>query len=268
MVVLDPNTFVRLRAPRPVNRYAFVRDLCVGKRVLDLGAYDETEVDKPQSQSWRWLHAEIAGVASEVLGVDASAALRGTGGVQTRVGTRIVYGTVEELDEIVAQFQPDIVVAGELIEHTQDTLGWISRLAELLPGAEFVATTPNTTWLLNVLLALVNRESAHPDHIHVYSYRTLLTLAQRVPISGATVTPYYFNRAVAQHRRRLLRPAVAAFDLLLLRPLQYLFPLLGRGLILTGRLGRSDSPPPHATASGAGIPAVRLEPESTVRGGT
>ena len=50
MSVLDPSTFVRLRAPRPVNRYAFVRDLCVGKRVLDLGAYDETEVGKPRGR--------------------------------------------------------------------------------------------------------------------------------------------------------------------------------------------------------------------------
>jgi hypothetical protein len=58
------------------------------------------------------------------------------------------------------------------------------------------------------------------------------------------ITPYYFSRAVAQNRHRRLRPAVAAFDLLLLRPVQFLFPLLGRGLILTGTLGRSRAAPP------------------------
>src|SRR4029079_6941349 len=111
-----------------------------------------------------------------VLGVDASQKLRDTGGVRTQFGSRIVYGTVEDLGKIASDFRPDIVVAGEIIEHTQDTLGWISRLAVALPGTTFVATTPNTTWFLNVLLAMAGRESAHPDHIHVYSYRTLLTL--------------------------------------------------------------------------------------------
>lgn len=253
---IDPSTRARLPVGRPVNRYRFVRDLCAGKRVLDLGAYDETEVDKQQSSSWRWLHAEIAAVASDVLGVDAAENLRGPGSVRTRAGTRIVHGSVEDLDDIVAAFQPDIVVAGELVEHTQDTLGWLSRLARQAPGVRFVATTPNTTWFLNVLLALANRESAHRDHLHVYSYRTLSTLAGRVPLRDMAITPYYFNRAVAQHRSRLLGPAIAAFDVLVLRPVQFLFPLLGRGLILTGvfdpdRVGHtaSGADPAAATAT-------------------
>src|ERR1700742_5339720 len=64
--------FEKLSIARPVDRLDFVASCCVGKRVLDLGAYDETEVSKLQHSSWRWLHAEIAARASSVVGVDSA----------------------------------------------------------------------------------------------------------------------------------------------------------------------------------------------------
>ena len=228
----------RLPIRRPVDRYAHVRARCAGKRVLDLGAYDETEVERGQHTSWRWLHAEIAQVASVVLGVDSSTAVAESGSVRTHLGTTIVYGMVEELDEIAAEFKPDVVVAGELIEHTQDTLGWVRRLASAVPGTRFIATTPNTTSLVNVGLALMRRENAHPDHIQVYSYRTLRTLMSRVPLADTMITPYYYNRHLFYGRvPRWATPAVTIADVLVLRPAQWLFPLLSMGLIVEGYLG-------------------------------
>jgi hypothetical protein len=189
----DSGPLQALQVPRPVDRYEYVRERCRGLRVLDLGAYDETEVDKRQDASWRWLHADIASVASETLGVDASEKIRESGGVDTEVGTRIVHGRVEDLDGIVREFKPDLVVAGELIEHTHDTIGWLSGLAEAAPGTRLLATTPNTTSIINLVLAFLRRENAHPDHIQVYSFRTLATLAGRVPLHDVTITPYYYD---------------------------------------------------------------------------
>ena len=54
----------KLPVPRPVDRIAYVKQRCRDLRVLDLGAYDETEVGKPQHGSWTWLHAEIAAIPS------------------------------------------------------------------------------------------------------------------------------------------------------------------------------------------------------------
>lgn len=229
--------FERLRVPRPVDRYAYVRERCRGRRVLDLGAYDETEVVRAQHESWRWLHAEIAEVASAVLGVDSSPALPPEG-ITTRLGTTIVRGEVDDLDAVVAAFAPDLVVAGELIEHTEDSLGWLSRLATSASGAGFLATTPNATSILNLALAFLGRENNHPDHLHVYSYKTLATLAARVPLSGAALTPYYYDPHLL--RGRLPRAAAVAADAvnaLVLRPAQFLFPLTSFGWILEGRFG-------------------------------
>jgi hypothetical protein len=227
----------RLRPPRPVDRISYVRDRCRGRRVLDLGAYDETEVARPQHSTWRWLHAEIAASAAEVLGVDASPSLP-PGGVTTAVGTRIVRGSVEDLSEPVRLFRPDLVVAGEIIEHTPDTLGWLGRLAALTPGTELLATTPNATSLVNLVLALLGRENNHEDHLHVYSYKTLATLASRVPLSRPSLTPYYYDPHLFRSRMpRVLAAVPTVVDRVFLRPAQYLFPLTAFGWVLEGTLG-------------------------------
>jgi Methyltransferase domain len=237
---LDPSPLARLRVPRPVDRYEYIRRRCAGRRVLDLGAYDETEVERPQHASWRWLHAVVADSAKEVLGVDASPSLRDSGGIDTKVGTRIVYGSVEDLTAIVEDYQPDLIVAGELIEHTQDTLGWLSRLARQAPGVQLIATTPNTTSIVNMLLTLGSRENAHPDHIHVYSYRTLSTIAGRVPVRDMTITPYWYDPHLFYSRVPAAAGVlVTAFDRAVLRPIQWLWPLSAFGLILDGVLGES-----------------------------
>ena len=228
----------RLPVPRPVDRIGYIKRRCEGLRVLDLGAYDETEVDKPQHQSWTWLHGEIAASAREVLGVDASPRVQAAGGVTTRVGTRIVYGRVEQLGELVRAFDPDLIVAGELIEHTPDTLGWLARLAEAAPGVPFLATTPNATSILNIGLSFSGRENFHPDHLQVYSYKTLTTLAARIPMRDVAIVPYFYTSHLFQGRvPGVLAPAIKVVDAVVLKPIQFLFPLTAFGWILEGTLG-------------------------------
>jgi len=228
----------KLPVRRPVERIRHLAGRCAGLRVLDLGALDETVIGKAQHSSWKWLHREVAATAKEVLGVDASEELRAKGEIRTDFGTRIIHGRVEELDAIVAEFRPDIVLAGELIEHTPDTLGWLTRLGQVAPGTRILVSTPNATAILNILLSFVGRENQHEDHLHVYSYKTLSTLARRLNLADATLTPYYYHSE--QFRGRVpaaVVPLIVAIDYLLLMPIQYLFPLTAFGFILEGRLG-------------------------------
>jgi len=241
LCTLDHSPFSKLTVGKPVDRYDYVVDACRGERVLDLGAYDETEVHRRGSRVYRWLHADIAAVADEVLGVDAAEALRQAGKIETTVGTKIVYGMVEDLDDIIMNFRPTVIVAGELIEHTQDTLGWLSRVAACSPGVRLLATTPNTTGIINMMLALLSRELAHPDHTQVYSYRTLWTLAGRVPMTHYRIVPYFYNRHLFYDRvPKWCGPLVTLMDKVLLRPVQRLFPLTSTGLILDGTMGEGS----------------------------
>jgi len=238
---LTSNALERLIVPRPVDRIAFIKQRCRGHRVLDLGAYDETEVAKKQHSSWRWLHAEIARVAREVLGVDASEKLRRVGRMETAAGTTIIYGEVEQLHEIALSFMPDLVVAGELIEHTPDPLGWLRGLGKVLPGVNILLSTPNATSLINIGLAFANRENAHVDHLHVYSFKTLAALARNLRLRNPLITPYYYHSHLFRAKvPKWVRPLVYAVDYLCLTPVQFLFPLTAGGLILEGMLGEAS----------------------------
>jgi hypothetical protein len=225
----------RLALRRPVDRISYVRDRCRGKRVLDLGALDETEVFKGQHEAWKWLHREMARSALEVMGIDSSERLRLDGPLRTSFGTTIHYGRVEDLSGILAEFRPDLVVAGELLEHTADPSAWLAALGRIRPGLEILLTTPNATSLPNIGLALVNREMMHRDHMCVYSYKTLMTLGRRIGLQDIRITPYYYRPHLLRGRApALLVPAIALADRLILLPVQFLFPLTAGGFILEG----------------------------------
>ena len=126
---LNYQPFESLRVQRPVHRIDYLCSLVKGLRVLDLGAYDETEVTRVQHKSWKWLHREIAASAAEVLGVDSTEKLMRSGELITGPNSKIIYGNVETLTDIVKSFQPDIIVAGELIEHVEAPMPWLRHLA-------------------------------------------------------------------------------------------------------------------------------------------
>jgi hypothetical protein len=242
---LTSNPLERLVVLRPVARIRYIAERCRGLRVLDLGAYDETEVDKPQHASWRWLHGAIAETAVEVLGVDASPKLAEKKEIQTRYGTRIVYGRVEDLGTILRSFRPGLIVAGELIEHTSDTLGWLKPIGGVIPGVRLLASTPNATSIINIGLAFLNRENAHVDHLQVYSYKTLACLARRLGMTDVTIRPYYYHSELFRAKVPWIAvPLVYVIDYFVLTPIQFLFPLTAGGLILEGVLGSIGSVSP------------------------
>lgn len=220
----------RLSVPRPVDRVGWIAERCRGRRVLDLGAYDETALAKVATP--HWLHGRIAAVAASVLGVDSAPDLPPQGRV-TGPRSRIVRGDATALDApLLADDRFDVVVASELIEHLPDTLAFLAQLRRLLPGCELIASTPNATSLTNVLLALAGRESAHRDHLQVYSWKTLSALCREAGIENWNVVPCavrYTEMALAARGAR--RAAVLAAERAV-NTAAWLFPLLSGGLIL------------------------------------
>jgi SAM-dependent methyltransferase len=220
----------RLDVDSPVDRIGWIAEKCRGKVVLDVGCLDETALGK--CGTGHWLHERISQLAHRVIGVDNSSRLP-EGGWITGPSSRILKGDLFELGSQAGDYsEVQVVVAGELIEHLPDALGFLMRLRALLPGRELIATTPNATSLANVLLAFVNRESMHRDHLQVYSFKTLATLCSRAGLSSWTIRPYhvYFTEmALRAHgvRRTLVRASEKA-----IHGAERLFPLLSGGLIL------------------------------------
>src|ERR1700723_3457311 len=68
----------RLTVAHPVDRIKFIAGACAGRRVLDLGAMDETAWAAKRGRG-TWLHEEIGLVALRVDGVDNSARIPADG---------------------------------------------------------------------------------------------------------------------------------------------------------------------------------------------
>jgi len=192
----------KLTIARPVDRIQYLQRLCRGKTVLDLGAMDETAFATKRGKH-TWLHEELASVAKSVVGVDSSSAVPELG-LRTSERSTIYRGNVLDLQDFLRKnaVEPDVIVAGELIEHVPSPLEFLRSIANnpALRGKILVLTTPNATSLHNVLIGMTKRESTHPDHLQILSYKTLNTLFMRSGCGEWEICPYYARFAEMKER--------------------------------------------------------------------
>jgi len=167
-----------------VNRIEFLRERAVGRRVIHLGFADAGFRDM-QSRSDAWLHEHLSRVTTSLVGIDIE-----DDGVQLArdLGYEAYQANACRVEELEAlQLEPaELVIAGEVIEHLEDPGAFLRALAVLVePGGELIVTTPNSHGLINIAATLVGREINHPDHLVMYTWRTLSTLMER---TGWTVS--------------------------------------------------------------------------------
>jgi hypothetical protein len=225
----------RLKVSSPVDRIRFIRTSCRGKKVLDLGAMDETAFQSKRG-SGCWLHEEIAAVASQVVGIDSSP-LVPDGGLSTAPNAVIFKGSISNLGEWFEgnDFRPEIVVAGELIEHLENPLAFLREIKSIdaLQEKTMILTTPNATAAHNCLISLLNRESTHHDHLAIFSFKTLSTLCARAGFQGWVIQPYFSRFTEMKLRNRGARRAIVAGGELAINGVERLFPLTSFGFVVT-----------------------------------
>ena len=228
----------RLSVPRPVDRIEFVAAACRGKRVLDLGAMDETAVESKRGRG-TWLHEAISATASRVIGIDNSPAVPESGLV-TAENAEIRRGDVMAIEGWLEAnaFTPEVVVAGELIEHLPNPLQFLRSLSAIdrLRGATLILTTPNATAVHNVAVGLLSRESTHHDHLCILSYKTLNTLCRRAGFAAWDIVPYRAAFTEMRERNHGLGRALVAAGENAVNVVEWLFPLLSFGYVVVARL--------------------------------
>ena len=128
-----------------------------------------------------------------------------------------------------------LVIAGEVIEHLDDPGAFLAGLQTLVaPGGQLVVTTPNAYGLFNVLASLARREINHPDHVMMFTWRTLTNLASRhgwAPDETRVYVPSVKDLSGSGLTARLLGLA-ASFAVVLERVLAR----LGRGYAADGMI--------------------------------
>jgi len=224
----------KLAVPRPVDRIPFLRTAVAGKRVLDLGAMDETAYQTKRGQG-TWLHEELSRTAAQVLGVDASPEVPATGLV-TGERSRIIHGDISTLADILSEtrFDPEVIVAGELIEHLDSPLAFLRGLRALpgLHGKRLLLSTPNASALHNGLVGMLGRESTHQDHLCILSYKTLCTLCHRAGFTRWEIIPYYSRFTEMKTRNPGVRGWIVSMGESGINLGERLFPLLSFGYVV------------------------------------
>jgi len=174
-----------------VDRVPYLVAAARGRSVVHVGFVD-AGCELQQQQAGAWLHEHLAGAAASLVGLD----LDEEGVAAARAAGYEAYA-VDASDGVAVSdlgVQPaELVVAGEVIEHLGDPGGFLEGLHPLVaPDGMLIITTPNAYGLLNVLASLTGREINHPDHVVMFTWRTLTNLAARhgwEPVSTAVYVP-------------------------------------------------------------------------------
>ena len=226
----DYTPLEKLIVRRPVERIDFLRRQVEGMRVLDLGALDETAVNKIDTPFW--LHSQMASVASLVLGVDMARMLPEVG-LETSRNSKIIRGNVYDSASLVEDNAIDVIVAGEIIEHLENTSLFLQNLkAEpAMQGKLLLISTPNSTSFYNFILGVFGRESCHRDHLQIYSYKTLTRLFLNANFQDWQLIPYYSMFTEMTIRHSGVKATLVRFSEKLCNSVEFLFPMLAGGWI-------------------------------------
>lgn len=189
------------------DRETFIADAAREKRVLHIGF-----VDYPYLQSRlataTWLHARLASVSREIVGVDMAAEDIASLRDHPEYGT-LIEGNAEELHTLgLGQF--DLIVAGEVVEHLDNPGRFLdSARSVLAPDGRLLISVPNAFCIRRLLRIPFGVEKVHPDHVAYYSHSTLGELLRRhgyavvyaagyrLPESGLNRLAFQIDRAAS-----------------------------------------------------------------------
>ena len=230
----------RLPKASLVQRIPHVAELVRGKSVVHVGFVD-AGYQEMQASAGTWLHAHLGRAATHLVGIDLDVE-----GVEraTAEGYEAYVADCRDPDAVDALgLEPaDVVVAGEIIEHLDDPGSFLDGLHRLMrPGGELILTTPNASGLLNGFAAMAGAEINHPDHVILFSWRTLTNLMARhgwEVVATATFVPAVKAAPGSGVRQKVLGLA-GRFVLWLERTIGRLWaPFVADGLIVTARSTR------------------------------
>lgn len=227
----------KLPSSKVVDRIAYLSGLARGRRVIHVGFVD-SGYEEMQSAAGTWLHEHLAASASSLVGIDVDA--EGVARAQAK-GYEAYVADGREPDMLAALgIEPaDVVIAGEVIEHLDDPGSFLDGLHGLLAdGGTLVLTTPNASGLLNGFAAMAGAEINHPDHVVLFSWRTLTNLLSRhgwQHVRTATYVPAV-KQAPATGLSALALGLAGRFVLFLERSIGRLWaPFVADGLIVESR---------------------------------
>ena len=158
-----------------------------GKSVLTVGAAGGVDQYLPDRADL-WMYARLSHVAREVIGIDIDA--QAMAHAESH-GYVIHKANCEDMD-LGQRF--DLILMSDVIEHVEHPPQAIRNLVEHLnPGGELLITTPNATYIGNVIRAALRRPaSVYWDHMAIYMPEHIQALCDRHGLHLAEVAFFTF----------------------------------------------------------------------------
>ena len=183
-----------------VERLDTILRLSKGKSVLHLGCtnypYTKQSIDADML-----LHSRLNEVAGKLMGLDND---EESLDLLRKEGFDSLYtGDLEELESLKLESSPEVIIAGEMIEHLNNPGAFLKGVKSLMTEkTELVITTINAYCALRFFQYGLRgkkgvNEPVHPDHVAYYSYSTLSLLLER---HGFVIEEFYFYGVGKEHR--------------------------------------------------------------------
>ena len=164
--------------------------LCKGKKVLHIGATDAPYA-KQKLEAGLLLHQKINDVAKDVLGIDIDE--EAISFLKEKGIDNIIPYDMNRLKTL--EYDPDIIIFGETIEHLMNLELAISNLKQIMSEhTSLIVSTPNALWINKVIDTLLQSEHQHPDHKVVFSLATLKNLFEANNLSVEEIYYTFLNR--------------------------------------------------------------------------
>jgi hypothetical protein len=88
----------------------------------------------------------------------------------------------------------------------------------------------------NTLLGTIGREAQHPDHVQIFTFKILNTLAVRAQFDEWEIIPYRFYATEMIMNSTGAKRALAVVTERMVRIVERMFPLLSFGYLIKARL--------------------------------
>jgi 2-polyprenyl-3-methyl-5-hydroxy-6-metoxy-1,4-benzoquinol methylase len=154
------------------SRDNIILNLCTGKKVLHIGACDYPHTLKKINNK-SLLQIKINEVTQYCIGIDIdknSIKLCKKYGVNN-----IVFCDLISKHKVTFEYDFDVIVFGEAIEHIVDLKNFINYLkAYMSDKTKLIISTPNAYFIGNFINAFRSFESNHEDHVYSFTPHTLV----------------------------------------------------------------------------------------------
>lgn len=178
-----------------LDRAGFIVAQCKNKNVLHVGACDHEDLIKDKINRGTWLQQQIEEEANSVVGVDIN---KSAVELCQSLGVDSVYfydliKDIKPIIELGGNKGYDIMVLGEMLEHLDNPIGFLSEIKKNYQGIvkEMIISVPNALCYKNFVQILEGRECINSDHRFWF---TPYTLAKVIISAGMDLDNIYFTQ--------------------------------------------------------------------------